>query len=63
MTEMTGPMENWNGLENVEQRTNLEVTTSLLDVVYILTQRPLPGSYMLLLLLSRFSRVRLCVTP
>ena len=32
MTEMTGPMENWNGLANMEQRTNLEVTA-------------LPGSY------------------
>ena len=33
MTEMTGPMENWNGLANVEQRTNLEVTTHGFDIV------------------------------
>ena len=33
MTEMTGPMDNWSGLANVEQRTNLEVTTHGFDIV------------------------------
>ena len=33
MTEMTGPMENWNGLANMEQRTNLEVTACDFDIM------------------------------